>query len=549
MCSGYCLEFSSCADKCIFYCKGGCVINCGSGCSINNCGGGCSGSGSSGACGGGCSGACSSGTSGSASCSGRCSSGSGSSLCSSGCNTGCKTSTCGGNCSATCTGDSCSTGCRSTCTGQCVNTCSGAACKTECSGTCGNGANCSNVSCGASCEEATCANTCMTECIDIACKFGCGSTCSGTCEDTCYSECSSGACKNKCSDSCLGSCKNDGCAWTCSVGCSNTCYDACGTSCVNNCNDTCVSTCKFGCETSCKGMTTKTSTFKDKVFDENAKEEPPHTLGEKFDRDGAFGDYGPGVAGKDGYDPNFPNTPYDNDFATTPNALNDETFVSENRERKYNGEFAADGTVVKTPKAFEFGKESIIESGDYVKVPQDAVYDGNVTYYTRSGDGSAGNPYVFSKRVFANASEFDNIVHNTTDIGRVYNVWMKRREFIERKMITSGGNSSMTSELKRPVDNGKVRKQDTYHANNGALVVTMDNKSLIQVGTSESFIESSEYYIKGTDGKFTRAPVRVSGTNGTWDGFVTYRNARTLYKAGATVTLTSPDNSSTTYDK
>ena len=43
MCSGHCLEFSSCADKCIFYCKGGCSANCGSGCSINNCGGGCSG--------------------------------------------------------------------------------------------------------------------------------------------------------------------------------------------------------------------------------------------------------------------------------------------------------------------------------------------------------------------------------------------------------------------------------------------------------------------------------------------------------------------------
>ena len=43
VCSGYCLEFSSCANECIFYCKGGCETNCGSGCSINNCGGGCSG--------------------------------------------------------------------------------------------------------------------------------------------------------------------------------------------------------------------------------------------------------------------------------------------------------------------------------------------------------------------------------------------------------------------------------------------------------------------------------------------------------------------------
>ena len=526
------------------------TVGCGKQCK----GGGCSGSGSSGACGGGCSGACSSGTSGSASCSGGCSSGSGSSLCSTGCNTSCKNASCGSSCSANCTGDSCKTTCRSTCVDAgCINTCSSNGCSTECSGACGNAADCSNISCGGSCTEAKCANTCSTECIDTACKFGCGNACVGTCDNSCYSECSSEACKNKCQTSCLGSCKNDGCAWTCSVGCSNTCYDACGTSCINNCNDTCVSACKFGCESGCKGMTTKASTFKDKVFDLKPKAEPPHTLGEKFALN--TDDYGPKAEGKEGYDPSFPNTPYDNDFATAHGALNDAPYTSENHERKYNGEFDGSGTIVKTPKAFEFGKESILNKNEYVPVPEDFEYDEGITYYTRSGSGVDGDPYVYTEYNYENdptASKADAFYAalGSRGKGTVRNItlYMLKREYKERAMVTSGGTSSMTSTDAIPTDSGRTRNPDTFHESTGIKVVAMDGKVLIKVGTSETFVESNEYYIKGSDGKFTRAPVSIAGYGGTWSDFNTYKNAGTLYKAGAVITNSSSDDETSVYD-
>lgn len=317
--------------------------------------------------------------------------------------------------------------------------------------------------------------------------------------------------------------------------------------------------CKFGCESGCKGMTTKTTTFKEKVFDPEAKEQPPHTLGEKFDRDGASGDYGPGVSGKEGYDPEFPNTPYDNDFATTPNALNDDTFISENHERKYNGEFDNSGNIVKTPKAFEYGKESILSAGEYTVVPEDSVYNPEITYYTRSGSGSANDPYIYTEHEFTDdiadgvivktkAQKFAELVNTAKGGIRVEQLFIMKRKFVQREMVNNGGTSSMNKVINQPMNANRTRNPDSYHIATGIRNVTMDGKALINVPVGESFNEKNEYYIKNSDGNFSRANVTINGYGGTWTQFTTYRNSGVLYKAGALISNTSGDDSSTTYN-
>lgn len=392
------------------------------------------------------------------------------------------------------------------------------------------------------CKQSTCANTCLTECVNNACKFGCGSTCTGTCENSCYSECKSSGCKNKCTGSCLGSCSGDSCATSCSVGCANTCYDACGTSCVNNCSESCVDACRFGCETGCKGMTSKVATYRDRVFDPNAAEEPSRNLGEKFER----GEEG-GIEGKAGYDPANPDAPYDASFATTPGALNDKPFIKDNSERTYNGTFDPDGTMVKAPKAFDYGKAAIVESGEYIKVPEDAKFNGGIDYYTRSGDGSAENPYRFDK-IEIGESEFNSIVvlKNTSDPDRTYNLWMKNREFIEREK----NGTEVDTKVAKPTDSNRKRDPDNYHDADGTLKVSMDGKILIKVIENEVFRENVTYCIRETanSGPFTIVKNYTLNSAGTWGDFVTYRNAGRLYKVGAALPNTSPDNADTSYD-
>lgn len=335
---------------------------------------------------------------------------------------------------------------------------------------------------------------------------------------------------------------------------------------MNNCNDTCVNACKFGCETGCKGMTTKTTVFRDKVFDPNAKEEPPHSLGERADRAGVNSgdtDYGPAMAGKDGYDTEFPDTPYDNDFATTPNALNDAEFVSRNVGRKYNGEFGDDDSIIKSPKAFEYGKESLINSEVYVLVAEDDKYNSGIDYFTRSGAGTAGNPYVYTKvesmqslktvagfaadAVKTDAEIFSALVTKTAGSSvRNNTLYVLKREFVERKLVSG----AISKKMKTPTSTSRVRSPDTFHGSAGDMVVSPDGYNFVKVASSEAFSEANRYYIKGSNGKFTPASVTLtSAANPTWPDFATYRSAGTLYKVGTTkVTKSSTDTANSTYD-
>lgn len=328
-------------------------------------------------------------------------------------------------------------------------------------------------------------------------------------------------------------------------------------------------------------MVTKSGVYKTRVFDPDGKEEPPHTLGEKEDR----GDpaYGTGVANKNGYDPNFPDTPYDANFATTPGALNDAPYKHNNVNRTYNGEFAADDTMVKSPKAFEFGKKSILPSEVYEEVPEDATFDSNEKYFTRSGDGTSEDPYIFTE-VAIDAAGFANYVGKAsraaTGYVRTDYLYRVKREFIER----TANNGEVVKAVIDPVSAPRTRTQDTHHDADGKLIVEAGKSSenaeaanklraIVAVGSSEAYSESVDYYKKDANGNFVLATSAITYTKGndpastgtsgystahntaTAQGhlnstdFATLKAAGNLYKASSSyVALSSGDTESTVYD-
>ena len=554
-CTGGCgltCTSGGCANNCNGTCGGGCNNGCGGdcgGCGVScsgTCGGGCSGDG----CGGGCSSVCTNTCTG---CSGGCSR----STCSTGCDSvscyaSCISGSCGSSCVITCTGASCSgDACRGTCSTTCVYSC-GSGCEYTC------GSNCGGSSCVSNCIttcSTTCVSSCNTECISSGCTHNCGSTCSGTCEIMCSSECSNG-CKNKCTNSCLGSCAQDVCSFSCSVGCSNTCYDSCGVSCVDSCSDTCVDGCKFGCSDSCKGMVTKSTTYNTKVFNYGEKQEPPHNLNDKNSSM---------YPNKKGYDPSHPDAIYDNDFATSDNALNDTPYKSKNTERTYNGKFNNDGTVNSKPKAWEFNKDSIVPTEEFEKVPEDAKFDPNEIYYLKNG-----NLYT---EIGLNQSTFDQYTghasrQNNGGIRSSY-LYRKNREFLDTQP------NQTNRKLVEPVSVTTVRDHDNLHDQNGIVIVEPGYSNAI-TGAVARKLEIATNWSEGTDyykiengkpvpalsniaydfGKYApgTAEANSGGRTKVIQGHLTQADFDTLrsqgvilYYAGAYITKTSPDNENIVY--
>ena len=563
-CGGGCVGCSGC-DGCRNTCgASGCKSVC-DGCT-NGCGGGCSGcygcgytcwNGCSGNCSGNCKTACYDGCSTQCTghctgCSAGCSNHNCSTECTDACFSSCSSGSCGNMCTVTCTSSSCSgDACRGTCSSTCVYSC-GNGCEYTCGGTCGS-ATCSS-NCISTCSN-SCVISCGTECISSGCTHSCGSTCSGTCETACSSECSAG-CKNKCADSCLGSCSQDTCSFTCSTGCSNTCYNSCGVSCVDSCSDTCVDGCKFGCSDSCKGMVTKSIPYNAKVFNYGEIDEPPHNLN---DKDPSM------YPNKKGYDPNHPDTIYDDDFATSDNALNDAPYKSKNAERTYNGKFNTDGSVSSKPKSWEFNKDSIIPTEEFEIVPEDAKFDPNEIYYLKNG-----NRYT---EISLNQSTFNQYTghasrQNNGGIRSVY-LYRKNREFLD----TPPNQTNRI--LVEPVSVPTVRDHDSLHDQNGNVIVEPGYSNAktgavarkLEIATDWS--EDTDYYkiVNGKPvpalsniaydfGKYAPGTVeansdgrtKVSQGHLTQADFDTLRSQGvTLYYAGDYITKTSPDDEDIIY--